>query len=174
MVGCRVRKHAGHGHPQVYILTGAIVPIYDKIMGGEGIDSTRVARASLESGDALVGFHLSTSDVPKVKQRLGIGNPLAEASASEILELLRGGSLVELDNGWRLTLSRVAGDDVVELVLCGVIANKDELRGYGLFDETIHYKRRWFTQVDDAPVTLERLLSRRRPVRDMTVEPAAA
>jgi len=111
--------------------------------------------------------------VPKVKQRLGIGNALADASASEILELLRGGSLVELDNGWRLTLSHVAGDDVVELVLCGVIANKDELRGYGFFDETIYYKRRWFTHVEDAPVTLERLLSRRRPVRDMTAAAAA-
>lgn len=156
-----------------HILTGTIIPIYDKIMGGEGIDSTRVARARLENGEALVGFHLSTGDVPKVKQRLGIGNSLADASAGEILELLRGGSLVELDNGWRLTLSRVAGDDVVELVLCGVIANKDELRGYGFFDETIHYKRRWFTHLEDAPTILGRLLSRRKPVRDMTAEIAA-
>ncbi len=83
-------------------------------------------------------------------------------------------SLVELDNGWRLAVSRVAGDTVVELVLCGVIANKDELRGYGFFDETIYYKRRWFAHVDDASETLGRLLSRRRPVRDMTAEAEAA
>ena len=99
-----------------YVLSGAIIPIYDKIMGGQGIDNTKVARAILENGEALVGFNLSPKDVGPVKQRLGIGNPLAESTAEEILELVNGGGVIELDNGWRIATSIVSGESVVELV----------------------------------------------------------
>ena len=82
-------------------------------------------------------------------------------------DLLGGGSIIELDNGWRLTTARIAGDEVVELVLNGVHANRDEMRRYGLSEEIIDYKRRWFTVVEDASTLLIRLLAQRRPVRDV-------
>ena len=63
-----------------YILSGAIFPIYDKIMGSSGIRNVKIARAILADGQALVGLNLSPADVPNVKQRLGIGTPLAEAT----------------------------------------------------------------------------------------------
>jgi len=156
-----------------YVLSGAIIPIYDKIMGGQGIDNTKVARAILENGEALVGFNLSPKDVGPVKQRLGIGNPLAESSAEEILDMVDAGGVIELDNGWRIALSIVSGESVIELVLNGVIGNKDEIRGYGFVDETIHYKRRWFAGIDAVDTVLTRLLSRRKPVRDITFDQAA-
>lgn len=156
-----------------YVLSGAIIPIYDKIMGGAGIDNTKVARAILDSGEALVGFNLSPKDVGPVKQRLGIGNPLAESTAEEILNLVNGGGVVELDNGWRIALSIVSGESIVELVLNGVIGNKDEIRGYGFFDETIRFKRRWFAGIDEADTVLVRLLARRKPIRDITFDQAA-
>ncbi len=59
-----------------HILSGAIFPIYDKIMGSSGIHNVKIARATLVDGRALVGLNLSPSDVPNVKQRLGIGTPL--------------------------------------------------------------------------------------------------
>ena len=71
-----------------HILSGAIFPIYDKVMGSSGIQSVRIARAMLADGQALVGLNLSPADVPNVKQRLGIGTPLAAASPAEILDLL--------------------------------------------------------------------------------------
>jgi hypothetical protein len=151
-----------------HILSGAIFPIYDKIMGGSGIESVKIARAVLTDGQALVGLNLSPSDVPSVKQRLGIGTPLAEASAPQILALLSGGSIIELDNGWQLTATRIAGDEVIELVLNGVPANREELRRYGLSEEILNYKRRWFVLLDEAPAVLPRLLSQRKAVRDIT------
>jgi hypothetical protein len=151
-----------------HILSGAIFPIYDKIMGSSGIQSVKIARAVLADGRALVGLNLSPSDVPNVKQRLGIGTPLAEASATEILDLLSGGSIIELDNGWRLTAARLAGDDVIELVLNGVPANRKELCRYGLSEEIVSFKRRWFAVLDEAPEVLPRLLAHRRPIRDST------
>ena len=130
------------------------------------IHSGKIARATLVDGRALVGLNLSPSDVPNVKQRLGIGTPLGEASPEEILVLLAGGAVIELDNGWQLTTARIAGDEVVEVVLNGVPANRAELERYGLSEEIISYKRRWFIVLDDAPTVLPRLLAQRRPVRD--------
>lgn len=152
-----------------HLLGGAIFPVYDKVMGSSGIQCVKIARATLADGQSLVGLNLSPSDVPNVKQRLGIGTPLADASPGEVLGLLVGGALIELDNGWRLTNCRIAGDDVVELVLAGVPANRQELIGYGLAEEIIQYKRRWFVAVGDAKRPLGRLLARRKAVRDLTV-----
>ena len=70
-----------------HLLSGALFPIYDKVMGSSGIQSVKIARARLVDGQALVGLNLSPADVPQVKQRLGIGTPLGEASAAEILDL---------------------------------------------------------------------------------------
>jgi hypothetical protein len=151
-----------------YILSGAIFPIYDKIMGASGIRNVKIARAILADGQALVGLNLSPTDVPNVKQRLGIGTPLAAASPAEILELVVGGSLIELDNGWRLTPARIAGDEVLELVLNGVAANRNELLGYGMSEEIFRYKRRWFVVRENAEDMLNRLLVQRKPVRDLT------
>ncbi|TWT44367.1 hypothetical protein RAS1_07810 [Phycisphaerae bacterium RAS1] len=151
-----------------YILSGAIFPIYDKIMGSSGIQSVKIARAVLADGRALVGLNLSPSDVPNVKQRLGIGTPLGEASVGEILAILEGGGVIELDNGWRLMRSRLAGDEIVELVLNGVPGNRDELRRYGFVEEIVQFKRRWFVVVDDAEIVLTKLFGRRQPIRDIT------
>jgi hypothetical protein len=151
-----------------HILSGAIFPIYDKIMGASGIRNTKVARAMLADGQALVGLNLSPTDVPNVKQRLGIGTPLAAASPAEILELVVGGSLIELDNGWRLTTARIAGDDVLELILNGVPANRDELLGYGFSEEIVYYKRRWFVVREFTDDVLTRLLTQRKPIKDLT------
>ncbi len=152
-------------------MCGAIFPIYDKIMGSSGIQSVKIARAVLEDGRALVGLNLSPSDLPNVNQRLGIGTPLADASTAEIVASLDGGGIVELDNGWRLTRARLAGDDIVELVLNGVPANRAELERYGLSEEIVQFKRRWFVVRDDATNVLPGLFAKRQPVRDATQVP---
>ena len=139
-------------------------------MGSCGIHNVKIARATLVDGRALVGLNLSPSDVPNVKQRLGIGTPLGEASPEEIFGLLAGGAVIELDNGWQLTTSRIAGDEVVEVVLNGVPANRAELDGYGLSEEIISYKRRWFVVADGASPVLARLVRHRRPIREVTVD----
>ncbi len=151
-----------------HILSGAIFPVYDKIMGSSGIHNVKIARATLVDGRALVGLNLSPSDVPNVKQRLGIGTPLGEASPAEILGLLAGGAVIELDNGWHLITARIAGDEVVELVLNGVAANRAELERYGLSEEIISYKRRRFVLLEHASAILPALLRKRRPIREIT------
>ena len=93
---------------------------------------------------------------------------MGEASPTEIVGLLIGGAVIELDNGWQLTSARIAGDEVVELVLNGVHGNREELRRYGLSEEIINYKRRWFVASDEAVTILPNLLAQRKPIRDLT------
>ena len=154
-----------------HILSGAIFVIYDKIMGSSGIQSVKIARAILADGTALVGLNLAASDVPSVKQRLGIGTPLAEATPEDILNLVMGGANIELDNGWRLSTARISGDEVIELVLNGVPANRTELKRYGLSDEIIYHKRRWFVVPELAEPVLACLVDRHHAVRDITNDP---
>ena len=99
---------------------------------------------------------------------------LARPRAAEILNLVVGGSLIELDNGWRLTTARIAGDDVLELVLNGVPANRDELLLYGLSEEIIYFKRRWFVLLDDAAAVLPCLFAHRKPIRNLTSADASS
>lgn len=153
-----------------HILSGAIFPIYDKIMGASGIQSVKIARAVLADGRALVGLNLAAADVPSVKQRLGIGTPLGQASPADLLMLLEGGGVIELDNGWLLKRARLAGDEIVELVLNGVPANRSELEHCGLGEEIVHFRRRWFAILDDAAGVLAAILSRHRAIRDVTAE----
>ncbi len=85
---------------------------------------------------------------------------------------MSGGALADLDNGWRLTAARITGDEVVELVLNGVPGNREELRCYGLSEEIINYKRRWFVLSDEAATTLPNLSTQRKPIRDLTAADA--
>lgn len=156
-----------------YLLSGALFPIYDKVMGSSGIQSVKIARAKLADGQSLVGLSLSSADVPQVRQRLGIGTPLGEATPDEILALVEAGSLIELDNGWRLTSSRIAGDEVLQLILNGIPANREELIRYGFSEEILQFKRRWFVLLDKAQGVLPRLLTHRRPVRDAATSSGA-
>jgi hypothetical protein len=151
-----------------HLLSGAIFPIYDKIMGASGIQNVKIARAQLIDGQSLVGLSLSSTDVPNVKQRLGIGTPLADASTQEVHAMLWGGSVIELDNGWRLTTSTISGDEVVELVLNGVPANRKELLRYGFSEEILAFKRRWFVLPDNAMEILTALFRHRKPVKDQS------
>ncbi len=57
---------------------------------------------------------------------------------------------------------------MIELALDGVPANREELRRYGLCEEIIAYKRRWFVVLEDAPTVLAELLTHRKAIRDMT------
>jgi len=71
---------------------------------------------------APVGLNLRSPNAPNVKRHLGIGTPLGEASPAESLGLLAGGAVIELDNDSQLTTARIAGDEVIEVVLNGVAA----------------------------------------------------
>jgi len=154
----------------VNLLTGAIFPIYDKVVGDEQIQRLRVVRATTDDGISHIGLEIKPKEIGGLKQRLGIGTPLGDATAQEVYDLvLNNRSMIELDNGWRLLMTKIHGEDRMELD-AGRNYNREELTGYGLNEEKINFKRRYFIPLDsvEGPNALGRLLERHKAVRDMT------
>jgi|GEM_PF-1317947 len=165
----------------VHLLTAPIFPIYDKVTGDEQIRRLGVVRATLDDGSSHIGIAVQPGEIGGLKQRLGIGTPLGNATAQEIYDLvLNNKSMIELDNGWRLLMTKVKREDRMELD-AGRNYNKEELETFGLKSEKIDYKRRFFIPLDsvEGPNALGRLLERHKAVKDRTgmqpdVRPEAA
>jgi hypothetical protein len=155
----------------VTMLVGAVTPIYDKVIGsGEGaLRRLRVVRTVLDDGTAYVGMHIQANEVGGLKERLGIGTPLGSATPEELYEMVQAGAVIELDNGWRLRMTKVHAETRMELDARGKY-NKDELRSYGLIEEILQYKRRFFIPLDatEGPKAIGAIIELHKAVRDIT------
>ena len=154
---------------KVYLITGAVFPIYDKLFK-TGMRA-KVIRANSED-KAYVGVRIDAKDVVGVRTRLGIGSALANATPQEIYDLIHGNdSIIELDNGWVVKMTKVHGEDRMEIDWKATSRpNLEELIGYGAFDETIDWAKRYFIPIDetDGPATMGKILKRHKAIRDLT------
>lgn len=155
----------------VTMLVGAVTPIYDKVIGsGEGaLRRLRVVRTVLDDGTAYVGMHIQANEVGGLKERLGIGTPLGSATPRELFDMVEAGATIELDNGWRMRMTKVHGETRMELDARGRY-HKEELRGYGLIEEILQYKRRFFIPLDnvEGPKVIGAITELHNAVRDIT------
>lgn len=152
----------------IYLISGAVFPIYDKVFEGSSYGH-KVVRAIAADGKPYIGIRLASKDIPNLKQRLGIGTPLAQSTPEDIYKMVENRSVIELDNGWEVRLTTVHGEPRMELDPKGNY-NRDELTNAQLIAETIEYKKRWFVPLDDdsGPVVLGNILALHKAVRDKT------
>ncbi len=157
----------------VTMLIGAVIPVYDKVIGSgdTALRRLRVVRTVLDDGTAYVGMHIMPNEVGSLKERLGIGTPLGAATAQEIYEMVEGGAVIELDNGWRLRMTKVHREAVMELDTRGKY-HKDELISYGMIMEILQAKRRFFVPLDatEGPKAIGAMLELHKAVRNITTE----
>ena len=157
------------------LLTGAVMPIYDKVvgLGDKQMTNLRIVRAVLEDGTSYIGIRIKPKDLGPLRQRLGIGTPLGEATPGMIYKMvLENGSIVELDNGWQLRRTKVHGEPRMELDPRGKY-NRDEMKGYeGVYEETLDYSRRFFIPIDhsEGPKAVASILNLHKAVRDIFAE----
>ncbi len=152
------------------MLTGAVFPIYDKVFH-TGDVGNKIVRVKTNDGRNLVGLLVNPDAVTALKQRLGIGTPLKDATPGEIFDMVQGGgSEIELDNGWKLTQSRVHGEQRVELDYGYEPPSEKQMEKFGLFGENINFKQRYFVSTDReaGAAALTKLLERYKAVRDLT------
>ncbi|TDI15212.1 MAG: sigma-70 family RNA polymerase sigma factor, partial [Acidobacteria bacterium] len=154
------------------ILTGAVMPIYDKVvgLGDDAMTNLSIVRAVLEDGSSYIGMRIGPRDIGPLRERLGIGTPLGEATPLDIYRMvLDNGAIIELDNGWRIRRAKIRGEWRVELDPRGKY-NRDELKGYdGVFSERIDYSRRFFIPIDEieGPKAIEGVLNLHKAVKDI-------
>jgi len=159
----------------IYLLTGAIFPIYDKVAGRVGLRNMKVVRVETADGGSYIGLRPNKDEIGGIKRRLGIGAALAQQPPAEIFNMVMNeGAVVELDNGHRLRQATVQGERRLELDRRGDSGTMEFFREIGLIVEVIDYKRRAFIPDDDV---LQRLFAKNKPIRDISqggVEPMAS
>jgi hypothetical protein len=150
------------------LVTGSIFPVYGKVFDDKDTSSKKVKRAVLENGDSVIGIEVSQNKIPKIKQNFGIGSDLYTASAKEILDLINADSIIELDNGWKISVSRVMGEKRIEVKTGNSSPTANEMAESGMFGEIIAYTKRYFIPIDrtKAETALESILKYHKAVRD--------
>ncbi len=154
----------------VHLLTGAIYPIYNKVMGDRGVGQTRkVVRATLKNGQSFVGLKVDPSVITALKERLGIGTALGTATGKQIYDMVRGGSVVQLDNGWRIKGAKVRGESRIEVSAATGVPNPEEMKRHGTIEEILDHKRRFFVPTsEDGPKVIDSILKLHAAVKDET------
>ena len=131
----------------MHVLSGTLLPIWDKIG-----TSSSVVRFKTDEGDVFIGRKILKSDISSVLRNFNIDIKTGKKKefkhdGEDIYRAISiDNSLVKLDNGSSLKRSLVAGDQRVELI--NTKLDRKTLEKYGLYDEKIQWRTRWFVPTD--------------------------
>jgi hypothetical protein len=155
----------------VTMITGSILPVYDKIFV-PGQYEREVKRAVTEKGESYIGVVIAPNNVARVKRNFGIGSELYKATPQEILDLLKTGSIIQLDNGWEITQHRVQGQNRIEIDYKTQEPSQSEIKHAGVFAETIQWTNRYFIPTDEeqAIYTIGKIMELHKPVSDLAAK----
>jgi RNA polymerase sigma factor (sigma-70 family) len=156
----------------VHFITGTILPVWDRVQIHD--DRTlQVMRAQTDDGERMIGMVIRPKDLPTVMSNFGQGSDSNAITAKEAADrMLEQGAMARLSNGWRLKMSRVAGDNRIELIGPS-FQNKAELDTAGVFSERIQFQTRYFVPVDRAADVIGKLIEH-RPITELSGSPLAA
>lgn len=140
-----------------HIITGVILPIWDRIPG-----NPRIVRV-ITPGGSTIGRLISQKDIPAVLKSLGVTSTAPKLTMPEYHRAVYdGGARLTLSNGWEIKRSRVAGDDRIELLFGGHALSYSQsklLKTQGVFSEQHNFRYRYFIPTGtDGVGVMERVL----------------
>ncbi len=142
----------------VHLVTGTILPIWDRIAG-----HPRIYRAQTDAGERMIGRAVAPEHLSATLKALGASGDGVEITADELAERLMAGAEADLANGWRLLRRRVAGEHRFELAGPDLAAMR-ELEADGVFAEVHAWKTRFFVPTGERAVAVLRAVTEHRPV----------
>jgi predicted RNA methylase len=99
----------------MYLVTGAVLPVWDKLGDDTSRDSVRIYVAEITptaetpNGERLIGREISSKNLDQVLRNLGvITGGLRRTEAELIREIMHKGNFLNLSNGWRLQRRRMS------------------------------------------------------------------
>lgn len=146
----------------VHLITGAVLPIWDRLAG-----TPKVYRTQTEAGEGLLGRVVDEKNIAQTLKALGAEGAMRQHTPQEIADRVLDGDRATLANGWALKRSQVAGEGRIELTGPGW-HDRTELAQDGIFSERIGYDTRYFVPTgEDAAKVIERVTAR-RPVTEFS------
>ncbi len=151
---------------QLHIITGAVLPIWDRLDG-----RPQVYRLQTDDGERMLGRVIPPMMVNDTLRNLGAmtGDAAPETfePADVINRILQGGETARLSNGWTIAPVRVAGEQRMEL-RGDLYRYQQMLERSGVFMEMINNKTRAFIPTGERNLDVFNAVTSGRPVVSMT------
>lgn len=133
------------------VLTGTMLPIWDKIPG-----TPRIVRAQTEDGRRMIGRVIPDDMAEKMVSDLT--GKTAVITPAKAVEMARHGDRVRLSNGWTLKTSRLSGETRYELTGPGY-TDHTLLDAAGVMKERIQFNMRYFLPTGNVEEVLSQTLT---------------
>ena len=153
----------------LHLITGAVLPIWDRLGG-----SPKIYRLQTDAGERMLGRVIPAESINATLEALGAEKVKVDASPAELVDKVMQGYVARLANGWRIERRMVAGEPRLEIK--GVDWRfGEQIKNDGAFSERINYETRYFIPTGpDAAKVIERITAG-RPVVELNkgAEPEA-
>lgn len=129
----------------IHLVTGAILPIWDRIAGPPRIYRVQLTGTSEcgEAGERMIGRVIAPDHLNATLRALGAEQKKVEVSPADLASRLLEGARAELSCGWVLRRRLVAGEWRIELVGPDLEVLR-ELEQDGMYTEVYAFKTRFF------------------------------
>lgn len=130
---------------QKHIIGGAILPLWSRLKT-QNVTKLKVVRVTTDNKKRIVGILIPDESIGTVLRAIGVSRSFRDA-VDIFKAVYKQGEEVRLVGGMSLKRTRLHGDDAIELT--NVPSTKfSEIRKFGLFDESIDWKKRFFVSTD--------------------------
>ncbi len=141
----------------VHLVTGTILPVWDRIAG-----HPRIYRAQTDDGERMIGRAVMPEHLSATLRALGAADRV-EITPEGLAQRLMAGAEADLANGWRFLRRRVAREWRIELVGPDLAAMR-ELEADGVFAEVHAFRTRFFVPTGERAPGVLRAVTEHRPV----------
>lgn len=146
----------------LHMITGAILPIWDRLAG-----TPKVYRLQTEAGELFLGRDIPEADVDRVLKALGADAASRQYAPEDVVERIMQGDRARLANDWTIKRSLVASEPRLELVGADY-RHRTELEKDGVFVERIGSQTRFFIPTGDRGAEVLSRVIAHRPIAEMS------
>ena len=157
----RVAKTPEFKEADLHIITGAILPIWDRLAG-----QPKIFRLQTDAGERMLGRVVDNKVINETLTRLGAESVKLNIKPAEVVERILEGGVASLANGWIIKRRRVAQEWRLELTGPDLYSHMGELEAAGVFRERIPgtYDTRYFIPTGEGGATTIEAITKRRPI----------
>jgi hypothetical protein len=149
----------------VYLVTGIVLPIWDRIEGPPRVYrvQTTVATEAGAADERMIGRLIAPDYLESTLKKLGAEGASLEITPEKLAERLTAGGRATLANGWKLRPRRVAGEIRIE-VLGPTQQEHEQLARDGAFVEIHQFRARVFVPTGEKAAGVLERITEHRPV----------